>query len=87
MSKEYEQNIMLIKCKHCGQIYKVVDTKYNAETLSINFVTDFQDLLPVDINTNCIECVKCKNKSLLQLGDNMIFAEDWVVDKVFTIKG
>lgn len=72
---------MLLRCKHCGQIYKIVNT------VDSNFVTDFQDLIPVDKSTNCAECIKCKNNFLLQLGDNMIFTEDWVADKVFTIKG
>lgn len=90
--------IHLLKCSHCGKIYKIVDEQcdsFGAKYL----VTDFGDklevkerewIIPIDKHTAhimpSINCIHCKYEFPVD-NTKYISTEPWIADKVFTIKG
>lgn len=90
--------IKLLRCSKCGKIFKIVNT--TAE-LSLNLtLQDIQTLIHhtdlggeitqvvtyekgLDNNSDYIKCINCDEISHVKI----INIDDWVADKVFTVKG
>ena len=93
------KDCLLFKCPHCGKMYKIVNCEqYNGELdtgidYAYNLYTDFGDTFVVEMikyddkhTQGFIKCINCNNTSLTSRRC-MIEVEDWVADKVFTVKG
>lgn len=90
---------IIFRCPHCGKMYKIVNCEqYNGELdagidYAYNLYTDFGDTFVVEMIKHddkhiqgFIKCINCNNTALT--GKRcMIEVEDWVAEKVFTIKG
>lgn len=74
-------NNLLIKCPHCGTIYKITKTDRENEYL----ITDFGDKIKLNIETAESKCIKCNNS--IQVLDNSIITEDWIANLLFKVKG
>ena len=90
---------IIFRCPHCGKMYKIVNCEqYNGELdagmdYAYNLYTDFGDTFVVEMikyddkhTQGFIKCINCNNTSLTSRRC-MIEVEDWVADKVFTVKG
>lgn len=90
---------IIFRCPHCGKMYKIVNCEqYNGELdagidYAYNLYTDFGDTFVVEMikhddkyTQGFIKCISCNNTALTSKRC-MIEVEDWVADKVFTIKG
>ena len=85
--------VLLFKCPNCGKIFKLVSmdepyTCFTGQTYT-NVYTDFGDkmkVVQIDDDTYFITTICC-NEKVLANGKDLIYTEDWVADKVFTIKG
>ena len=90
---------IIFRCPHCGKMYKIVNCEqYNGELdagidYAYNLYTDFGDTFMVETikhddeyTQGFIKCIGCNNTALTSKRC-MIEVEDWVADKVFTIKG
>lgn len=90
---------IIFRCPHCGKMYKIVNCEQNNGELdagidyAYNLYTDFGDTFVVEMikhddkyEQGFIKCINCNNTALTSKRC-MIEVEDWVADKVFTIKG
>lgn len=74
-------NNLLIKCPHCGTVYRIIKTDRENECL----ITDFNDRVKLDIDTAESNCMKCNNR--IALLDNSMITESWIADLLFKVKG
>lgn len=86
------KDCLLFKCPNCGKIFKLVsmDEPYCfAGQTYTNVYTDFGDkmkVVQIDDDTAFVTTICC-NEKVLAYGKDLIYTEDWVAEKVFTIKG
>lgn len=69
----------IIKCEHCGKMFKITDTKPNP--YGRIFITDYGDkFIPHKDKYICINCKK-------EFIPHILKTDNWIADLVFKIKG
>ncbi len=82
---------VLYYCEHCHKFYTIIggnkDVKqgkdiYGFDTMKIEFLTDFGDIVNLNYNSGKMECPNCKN-----LNNYGITIEPWIRELFFKVKG
>lgn len=82
METRNNQEYKLFHCSECGTIFKCLP--HSVEGCIELYSTDFGDILPMANIPYCVwACPKCGQL----LAGEPINCEDWVAEKVFSIKG
>lgn len=85
MNYKNQQEYKLFHCPDCGTIFKCLPQCVLNDYAEL-YHTDYNDIIPaihLADNKNYWECFKCDTV----VDKNCITCEDWVTEKVFSIKG
>lgn len=90
MENRNNQEYKLFHCSECGTIFKCSpNANFDIQTGLTMYTTDLGSIIPVyDVSQEFISCYMwvCPKNNTIQT-EKPITCEDWVVDKVFSIKG
>lgn len=77
----------LIKCDHCGAIFKTQGNPKVLENNNIQMFTDFGDSMEINMLNFSTKCLNCNKVTDLRKHDNFIRTDKWIADMLFKVKG